>query len=490
MRHAAYYYYASDLRIASLAHQRGENRTPTGTATENGAKLWRAARLGQLPRVQRLLKLGADVSYRCNEHGTTALHQAAENSHKDVVETLLEADASVDDMDHEGKIALHFATSADIVESLVMAGADVDHEVIEGKTPGRLALDRKNTAVVEALIESRADPSEIFEPREGTDSSRFETSGKQSEGEETDLQDYHVLRAPDLPEKHKQDTGGRAPPLAKEPLDVDMHLPIVHIPFPFRTRNHSSVPTPDDRSTEQIASQPRTIRPGRDQMCEQDFAYHVPSAPSPGDCDQLSAADNSPTLDDCNQGIRLIIVIVSMSYKPATTLLAHNLLQNLPHGYFEDVQIFYAVKSEGISPRSYANYEHDMTKSDFPPHKDLVRHMMYDDHSVRRVFRCLCLESYMQGYSSRAGAFDRTGKPSGDRLSDYLEALGTHITTEIASKRRGRPINSSHKEILIVVPDLWCDGLKNTILQVGSSPLRLRSCFSTVDRHALNSFLL
>jgi hypothetical protein len=115
---------------------------------------------------------------------------------------------------------------------------------------------------------------------------------------------------------------------------------------------------------------------------------------------------------------------------------------------------------------------------------------MYDDHSVRRGVPCLCLESYMHGYGSRAEAFDKTGKPSGDRLSVYLEALGTHITSEVASKRRGRPINSSHKEILIVVPDLWSDSLKATILQVGPSPLWLRSCFSTIGRHALNGFLL
>ena len=58
------------------------------------------------------------------------------------MEALLEADASVDDEDNEGKTALHFATDADIVVALIMAGADVDHEDHKGKTPGRLALDR------------------------------------------------------------------------------------------------------------------------------------------------------------------------------------------------------------------------------------------------------------------------------------------------------------------------------------------------------------
>lgn len=423
-RYAAYYYYASDMRIVGLAQESVSIRAPTETATEDAAKLWRAARFGQLPRVQRLLKLGADVGYRRNEHGTTALHQAVGSSHRDVVEALLEVDASVDDTDHEGKTALHFATSADIVESLVMAGADVDHEDREGKTPGRLALERKNMAVVEALISGRADPSKFFEPREGTDSSRFETSSKQSEGEDTNLQHYHVRGAPDPPENYKQDAGGRVSALAKY-----LHEGVTYLPI--RNRNYSSVPTPDDRLTEQVALQPHTIRPGRDQMCEQDFACHVPSAPSPGDCDQLSAAHNPLTLDNCDQGSRLIIAIVRMSSKPATTPSAHKLLQNLLHSLTVDVQVFYAVEPGDRSPESYVNNqddEHGMTKSNLTPHKDLVLHMLYDDLSVTRVFRRLRQQFHRETSGSRVGDFDRTGKSEGDRLSDYFEVLGTQIT--------------------------------------------------------------
>ena len=161
------------MRIASLAQESTQIKAPpTEIATENGAKLWRAARFGQLPRVQRLLKLGADISYRCNEHGTTALHQAVGNSHTDVVEVLLAANANVDDEYNEGKTALHFTTSADIAQVLIIAGADVDHEDSEGKTPGRLARDREDTAVVQALINGHADPSKIYQPREETHSSR------------------------------------------------------------------------------------------------------------------------------------------------------------------------------------------------------------------------------------------------------------------------------------------------------------------------------
>lgn len=117
--------------------------------------------MGQLPRVQRLIKLGANVGYRCDENGTTALHQAVDNSYKDVVEALLEAGASVDDEDDENATALHFASRQDVAETLIAAGADVDHEDRAGKTPGRRARDRQHMSVVEALIAGRADPSKM-----------------------------------------------------------------------------------------------------------------------------------------------------------------------------------------------------------------------------------------------------------------------------------------------------------------------------------------
>lgn len=104
------------------------------------------------------------------------------------MEALLQADASIDDEDFEGKAALHFATDADIVVALIMAGADVDHEDNKGKTPGRLALDRNDTAVVEALINGRADPSKIYEPREEA-GSRLVTSGNGSEEEEEEKEE-------------------------------------------------------------------------------------------------------------------------------------------------------------------------------------------------------------------------------------------------------------------------------------------------------------
>ena len=44
-----------------------------------------------------LLKSGADVRYRCEEDGTTPLHQAALLSDTTILEDLLAAGANVDD---------------------------------------------------------------------------------------------------------------------------------------------------------------------------------------------------------------------------------------------------------------------------------------------------------------------------------------------------------------------------------------------------------
>ena len=64
-----------------------------------------------------------------------------------------------------------------------------------------------------------------------------------------------------------------------------------------------------------------------------------------------------------------------------------------------------------------------------------------------------------------------SGKSAKEVFLDYVEALGAHITTEIASKCSGASINRFHKEVLLVVPNNWSGSLQNTILQVGSSLL-------------------
>lgn len=222
------------------------------------------------------------MSYRCNEYGTTALHQAVMKSHKDVVQALLEADASIDDEDHKGNSVLHFATSADIVNTLIMAGADVDHEDREGKTPGRVALGRENLAVLAALINGRANPSKVY----GLDSNRSVTASNQPKKEETDSQRNHFRRGLDVSAKNEGNIGGKKL---------------------------------------QTAPKPHNIHPGcGDHIYKQDFISHETTTAAPEACDQLSTVDSTPILDGIrsNQGRRLIIGIVRISQDPDITRFA------------------------------------------------------------------------------------------------------------------------------------------------------------------------
>lgn len=108
-----------------------------------------------------LLKSGADFTWRCEEDGTTSLHQAALMRDTEILEALLEAGASVDDEDSEGATALHYAAKSCVVAALIAAGADVDHEDRAGRTPGRRARERSDMVVVQVLLSNHADPSKI-----------------------------------------------------------------------------------------------------------------------------------------------------------------------------------------------------------------------------------------------------------------------------------------------------------------------------------------
>jgi hypothetical protein len=119
---------------------------------ENGLLLWQAAKAGRLHRVKYLLKTGADLEFRCSEGATTSLHQAAINGHKDILEALLEAGASVDAGDKSGATALHLASDGSVAIALIKAGADIDHEDCAGKTPVHGDLERQAMAATGAIL--------------------------------------------------------------------------------------------------------------------------------------------------------------------------------------------------------------------------------------------------------------------------------------------------------------------------------------------------
>jgi hypothetical protein len=454
-----YNYYGSEPRIASPTQAQSEVKAPTAIATGNGARLWRAARLGQLPLVRRLLKLGADVRYRCNEHGTTALHQAAKNAHKNVIEALLEAGAEVDDEDNEGSIALHVATSADVVEAMVMVGADVDHENREGETPGRLALDRHNMAVVAALVSGRADLSKIYEPRKDTNSSRRVTFGNMAK-ETIGLRQDHIQGVPTPSVGHERDAGDHISAMATKFADLDMHLS-------DRGRNDSSSSfTPGDQSTRNTASQPHAIYRVDGKLHDPGLVRRVPTTVTPEVRSPPPTVDNLPTLNVSKgaQSRRLIIGIVRMTHEPTVAPFTYDPLQEFDYGY---LRLGYAMQHDETSLGSHTTGQFKEFNTDIPeflPYKRLPDRLA----SVRNG-------------TSPSEAF----RTATNELSELIEALNKHISTEIASRDLNGPDGGFYKEVAIVVPVWWSDRFKARILEVGCLWSRHRACHDRIRRHAL-----
>ncbi|KAF0390364.1 serine/threonine-protein phosphatase 6 regulatory ankyrin repeat subunit B isoform X1 [Gigaspora margarita] len=94
-----------------------------------------------------------------DENNQTALHCAAENGYKKVVETLLINNAKVDATDINGKTPLHCAAEnghITVVETLMKKNAKVDSTDSNGKTALHYAAENGHVTVVEALIENNA----------------------------------------------------------------------------------------------------------------------------------------------------------------------------------------------------------------------------------------------------------------------------------------------------------------------------------------------
>lgn len=85
-----------------------------------------------LPEIERLVSLGADVNVK-DEEKKTSLHLAAESnrvdSHFSTIKKLLEYEADVNTQDEEGKTPLHYScmcSSYEVVKLILDSGADVN----------------------------------------------------------------------------------------------------------------------------------------------------------------------------------------------------------------------------------------------------------------------------------------------------------------------------------------------------------------------------
>lgn len=121
--------------------------------------LWKAARSGDIKRVQSLISSGADVNSK-NEDGLTPLHVAAVRGREAIVKLLIEQDADVTTKNKDGQTLLHHVAReghVNIVELLLDSGADLSAKDNAKRTPLNYALRWRKRDVVELLVTRGAD---------------------------------------------------------------------------------------------------------------------------------------------------------------------------------------------------------------------------------------------------------------------------------------------------------------------------------------------
>jgi hypothetical protein len=131
-------------------------------AAPSGVKrtaLMEAAEEGHEDVVRLLLEQGADPGLG-DFLGTTALHQAARNGHLGVAAALIEHGADVNRAGHQASSPLHDAVleeNVEVAELLLEHGADVHHRNDSGYTALHWAAFRGNAEAVELLLDAGAD---------------------------------------------------------------------------------------------------------------------------------------------------------------------------------------------------------------------------------------------------------------------------------------------------------------------------------------------
>ncbi|MFB0555514.1 MAG: ankyrin repeat domain-containing protein [Phycisphaerae bacterium] len=121
--------------------------------------LWKAARSGDIKRVQSIISSGADINAK-NEEGFTPLYSAVERGQKVVVELLIANGADINAKGKNGQTPLHYTAQqghADVAELLLANGADINAIDNAKRTPLNYALRWGKQDVAELLVTQGAD---------------------------------------------------------------------------------------------------------------------------------------------------------------------------------------------------------------------------------------------------------------------------------------------------------------------------------------------
>jgi hypothetical protein len=152
---------------------------------EEQTALLLAARRGHREIVRVLLENGADIN-AADENGNTALILATKARHKNVVRTLLSKKVDVEAADNQGRVALHHAAKLGdvrLLRMLVLAGANIDATDDDGNTALMLAEAAGHDAAIEYLEEVEAEGSDEDDDDDDSGSIMTEEATLRDEGE-------------------------------------------------------------------------------------------------------------------------------------------------------------------------------------------------------------------------------------------------------------------------------------------------------------------
>lgn len=124
-----------------------------------------ASYLGYTDIVNALIEKDVDIKAKDDVDGCMAIHLAAANGKNEVIEILLDVDASnINDVDNKGNTPLHWASMkdrADTVSLLIENGADIEAKDVDNWTALHYAAAFASLQTVEALVNNGADKNSL-----------------------------------------------------------------------------------------------------------------------------------------------------------------------------------------------------------------------------------------------------------------------------------------------------------------------------------------
>lgn len=126
-----------------------------------GEELRLAAREGKLAEVKKLVEGGTNINAVYGDNSWTAVMEAAEEGHNEIVQYLLSKGADPNIVNKAKWTALMYAADqeyAEVAASLIAGKADVNIKNIGGNNALLYAVAKKNAAIVEQLLKAKASP--------------------------------------------------------------------------------------------------------------------------------------------------------------------------------------------------------------------------------------------------------------------------------------------------------------------------------------------